>query len=327
MTPVRRTAGQMEFSPVNINSMNFLILGANGLIGRQFVRLCNDRGYFYTGARHSRDEEHFIPFDLLDFKQIPIIFSRISPHVVVNCTGLAGGVDFCQNNPALGRLYHAESSNVMAEWCRRHQAAYVYISTDYVFDGARPPYHEDDPVNPLNLYGTYKLEGETFIRENLEKYVIARTTNVFGWDPETKTPNFIMALINSLKEKDVVEVPAYLFGNPTYAPDLAAGIMDLLENRRYGLYHIVGPGYINRYEWAVKCLRTVGWSDKTIIPRMKPPENMIPRPLTSNLDAAKFRGVSNSGVSGIEEGLEKFATDMKNDKRFCESGRIPRFIS
>ncbi|MCP5104417.1 MAG: SDR family oxidoreductase [bacterium] len=291
--------------------MSYLILGANGLIGRQFARLCREKDIAYVGTRHSREAEGLTPFNQLDFDGVREVFDRMAPTVVINAIGLAGGVNFCQENPETGRQYHVEATRVMVDWCRERDAAFVFISSDYVFDGKNPPYKEEDDTNPLNLYGELKLEGEQYIKENLERYVIARTTNVFGWDPETRTPNFLMHLIDTLTEKDSIKVPSFLFGNPTYAGDLAGGIMDLLEKKNYGLYHIVGPGYINRYDWAVKCIGMAGLTGKTIEKLETPPANMVPRPLLSHLDTAKFRTVSNIKLQNIDEGLKLFVDAMK----------------
>ncbi|MCP5054299.1 MAG: NAD(P)-dependent oxidoreductase, partial [bacterium] len=194
--------------------------------------------------------------------------------------------------------------------CKARDVPFAFISTDYVFDGRRPPYKENDPTNPLNLYGQLKLEAEQLIQEHLKQYVIARTTNVFGWDPQTVTPNFLMHLIDTMKEKDSIKVPSFLYGNPTYVGDLVAGIMDLIQGEHWGLYHIVGPGYINRYDWAVKCLELAGIKGKTIEKMEQPPESMVPRPLKSNLDTGKFHGKSQIKMHDIEEGLQLFVKEM-----------------
>ncbi len=291
--------------------MKYLILGANGLIGQQFVRLCREKGIDYVGTRYSREWEGLIPFNQLEFEKIPLIFDRVSPTVVINSIGLAGGVNFCEENPDTGQKYHVEVTKIMVDWCRRKDVIFFYVSTDYVFDGKKPPYKEEDHTNPLNLYGQLKLESEQYIKEHLERYVIARTTNVFGWDPLTKTPNFLMHLINTLKESNTIKVPAFLYGNPTYVGDLAAGVMDLIEKKNYGLYHIVGSGYISRYDWAVKCIKMSGIKGKTIEKLERPPTDMVPRPLLSHLDTSKFQKVSRIKLHDIEEGLQLFVDEMQ----------------
>ncbi|MCP4216689.1 MAG: SDR family oxidoreductase [bacterium] len=293
--------------------MKILILGANGLIGGQLVRLCQEKNIPYVGTRYSRTHGDYVPFNLLEFDRIPRILDDVSPTLLINGTGLAGGVDFCQANPDIGKKYHVESNRIMVDWCRENNAAYAYVSTDYVFDGQNPPYKEKNKTNPLNVYGQYKLEGEKYIQDRLESYVIARTTNVFGWDPLTQTPNFLMHLMRTLTKTPAMKVPGFLYGNPTYAADLAAGILDLLENKAYGLYHIVGPGYISRFEWALKCVQLAGLEGKTLEKITEPPKGMVPRPLRSNLDTAKFIAASNIRMHGIEEGLRQFVEAMKNN--------------
>lgn len=290
---------------------NVLILGADGLIGHQFTRVCGEAGITHTGTCYTRRMEGSIYFDQSDLANIPLLLDRVSPTVVVDAIGLAGGVNFCESHPETGRKYHVDATIAKADWCREHGAAFAFISTDYVFDGKNPPYKEDDAVNPLNSYGALKLEAEQYIQVNLERYVIARTTNVFGWDPQTETPNFLMHLVNTLKEQDSIKVPSFLYGNPTYAGDLAAGIMDLLEKENFGLYHLVGPENISRYRWAEKCIAMAGFTGKTIEPVEQPPENMVPRPLLSHLDTAKFNGVSRIKLHNVDEGLKIFVNEMK----------------
>jgi len=290
--------------------MKYLILGANGLIGRQFARLCDQKGIPYTGTRNSRPADGLIPFNQVDLDKIEPLLEQIAPTVLVNAIGLSGGVNFCEANPETGRIYHVEATRIMVDWCRKKNVPFVYISTDYVFDGKNPPYKEDDETNPLNYYGRFKLEGERYVRENLSCHVIARTTNVFGWDPETQTPNFLMHLIDTLKEQDAIKVPGFLYGNPTYAGDLAAGIMDLLDRQKYGLYHIVGSQYISRCEWAEICIEMAGLKGKTIEKIEEPPADMVPRPLQSHLDTAKFREVSSIKLHNVEEGLKIFVDQM-----------------
>lgn len=293
--------------------IRYLILGANGLIGQQFVRLCEEKNIDYVGTRYSREAEGLITFNQLELEKIPGLFKQISPDVVINAIGLAGGVNFCEENPETGRKYHVEATKVMADWCRKNNAVFAYMSTDYVFDGKHPPYKEEDQANPLNLYGKLKLEGEQYTREHLHRYVIARTTNVFGWDPETRTPNFLMYLYQTLRQGKTFRAPSFLYGNPTYAQDLAKAVMELIDKKRYGLFHIVGSGYINRYDWAVKFCKKAGLDKDRIIEAKEPPGNMVPRPLLSNLNTGKVRSILETKLHDVDEGLQLLIEEMKKN--------------
>lgn len=281
------------------------------MIGQQFARILKVEKIPFIGTRYSRSNKNLVKLNILQDKDLRDLLSEISPNVILNCISLAGGVNFCQNNPEMGRKYYVGSTKIMVDWCGKNDATLAYISTDYVFDGKQQPYCETDVTNPLNFYGEYKLEGENYIRGNLEHYVIARTTNVYGWDPKTQTPNFLMHLINVLKERNSIDVPGFLYGTPTYASDLTMAILDLLERRNYGLYHIVGPDYITRYDWAVKCLEMAGIKSKTLIKQENPPDGWVPRPLFSHLLTEKFHQVSQVKLQGVESGLEMFVKAMK----------------
>ena len=293
--------------------MKYLILGANGLIGQQFVRLCKEKGIDHVGTRYSRPAKGLILFNQLEFGRIPKVFAEVSPTVVVNSIGLAGGVNFCEENPGIGREYHVDATKIMVDWCRQNSVVFVYISTDYVFDGNNPPYKEDDKTNPLNLYGKLKLEGEQYIRANLERYVIARTTNVYGWDPETPTPNFLMYLYQTLQKGKTFNTPSFLFGNPTYARDMANAILELIDKKHYGLFHIVGSGYINRYDWAIKFCELAGLDKGKIVEVKEPPQNIVPRPLRSNLNTEKVQAILETKLHDVDEGLQLLIEEMKKD--------------
>ena len=291
--------------------MTYLILGANGLIGQQFVKLCKGRGIDYTGTRFSREADRFRRINFLEPGSLSGVLDEISPRVVLNCVNLAGGVNFCEENPGPARRLHVDAIKVLVDWCVRANAVFVYFSTDYVFDGKNPPYKEDDETGPLNLYGKLKLESERYIQQKMERYIISRTTNVYGWDPETPTPNFLMYLYQTLREGKTFNTPSFLYGNPTYAEDLAKAILELIDKKQYGLFHIVGSGCINRYEWAVKFCDMAGLDKGKLIEVKSPPQNMIPRPLMSDLDTGKVRPFLNTRLHGVDDGLQLLVEEMK----------------
>lgn len=291
--------------------MKVLILGANGLIGQSFSRFCRVRKIKWEGTCYSRSQEGLIPFNLGELENIPEFFDRVAPTLIINATGLAGGVNFCEENPGEGYLYHVKATQVMADWCAKNQVTYVFFSTDYVFDGSQPFCGEGDTAKPINLYGKYKHEAEVYILKNLKRFLVIRTTNVFGWDKDTKTPNFLMWLYKSLEKQNIVKVPGYLFGTPTYVGDLTRGVMELLTPGYSGLFHIVGSEYINRYEWARKYLEIGGIKDKQVEKIEEPLDGMVPRPKYCRLSTDKFSSMSRIKLRGVNEGLRLFFKEMK----------------
>lgn len=294
--------------------MTYLVLGANGLIGQQFIKVCKEKGIDRVGTRYSREKGNLRNIDFLEPEHLQEALGELcpAPAVVVNCVNLAGGVNFCEDNPELARKLHVDAVKQIVDWCLQKKAVFVYFSTDYVFDGKNPPYKEDDETGPLNLYGQLKLESEIYIKERMERYIIARTTNVFGWDPDTPTPNFLMYLYQTLREGKTFNTPSFLLGNPTYAEDLAKAVLELIDKKQFGLFHIVGSGYINRYDWAIKFCRMAGLDKDKIIEVKNPPENIVPRPFLSNLNIEKVSKIIETKLHGVDEGLQLLMNEMKN---------------
>ena len=283
-----------------------LIFGGNGLLGKSFMELFNySKNYSVKSTSRSPTKDQ-ITCDILDKKSIEKCFRKTTPDIVINCTNLAGGVNFCEKNPDISNKFHFEANKNISSLAKKYNSTFVLISTDYVFDGKKGPYKEDDPKNPLNVYGHHKLAAENWISKNIEHYIIARTTNVFGWDPTTKTPNFVMQLHFNLTKGKTVKVASFLKGNPTYVDDLTKTISKLIELDKSGIYHIVGSSNIDRYSWALKFCELFSF-DKSLITEIKEiPNGMTPRPLISNLATDKLNNDIGHYLSPVDKGLQLF---------------------
>ena len=289
----------------------YLVLGANGLIGRAVGKQLEGK-YEWFGTYFKRKEPGLIKLDITSLGNLKEIFNEIKPSCIVNCANLAGGVDFCESHPSLAEKFHLEANISIGELCEKYGARIVLMSTDYVFDGENAPYQEDDKPNPLNTYGRLKLEAERVLINNVTKHTIVRTTNVFGWDPETATPNYMMALYRTIKANKQFRAPSFLWGNPTYVDDLTSAIIELCSIEMNGVFHVVGSSFINRYDWARRACRIAGWDESQVIEMNNIPDNMVPRPLKSSLDTRKFRSHCQTELRDIDNGIKAFLKEMKN---------------
>jgi len=120
-----------------------------------------------------------------------------------------------------------------------------------------------------------------------------------------------MYLYQTLGEGKEFNTPSFLWGNPTYAEDLVKAVMELLEKEVFGLYHIVGDGYIDRYSWAVKFCEMAGLDKSKLIEIKNPSPNMVPRPLLSHLDTGKVKALIKTQLHGVDEGLQRLVEEMK----------------
>lgn len=294
--------------------MKFLIFGGDGLVGSNLRKILLKKGHnVYATSINDNSFPGAIYCNILMNSELNEVFRSVKPEYVINATNLAGGVDFCEKNPDLSEQFHHEANINIGKLCSEYNAKYVIISTDYVFDGSKPPYSEDDEVNPLNVYGRSKLNAEQWLLKNLPSSLVVRTTNVFGWDPLTKTPNFLMGLYFRLTDNQQVKVPDYLMGNPTHAADLSAAIIELCENNHSGIFHVVGSSFIDRYEWSMKFCEVLGLNKSLIIKSDEMPRFMVPRPLKSNLSIKKFTSICKTKLHNVDEGLEIFLREKNQN--------------
>ena len=212
-------------------------------------------------------------------------------------------MDYCEFNPKECKQFHLTATINIGLLCKQYQSRFVYISSDYVFSDNERPVKEDDKTYPLNVYGQMKLASEKWICEHLDHFIIMRTTNVYGWDPYTITPNFIMNLYNNVNANQVFKAPSYLWGNPTYVGDLVKAMYELSQLQVNGIYHVVGDDYINRYEWALKVCKLFNWNINNVKEISSPPLTSVPRPRNIQLSNEKVKNTININLHGIEYGL------------------------
>jgi len=209
-----------------------LILGAYGMLGHDLQRV-------FPGAVLKGHD-----LDITDAKKISETIRDIQPALVINAAAYTD-VDGCENNPDRAFAVNGEALRPLARSCRDTGACLVHYSTDYIFDGTKTSYREDETTNPLNVYGASKLLGEKNIRETMDDYRIVRTSWLFG----THGKNFVETMLRLSREMTEVRVVNDQFGKPTYTVDLAektAEIVDLAP----GVFHITNDGICSWFEFA-----------------------------------------------------------------------------
>jgi dTDP-4-dehydrorhamnose reductase len=300
-----------------VENETYLVIGGNGLIGRSAIKNLDDK-YNVISTYYKRKEPNLLKVDITNNKDLKKIFEKARPNYVLNCSNLAGGVNLSEEKPDLAKKFHLDANKSIGTLCEKYSSKFILISTDYVFDGENPPYKEDDETNPLNVYGEIKLDAEKWITSNISKHLIVRTTNVYGWDPKTVTPNYMMSLYRAIKDENIFNAPSFLWGNPTYVNDLTSAIIELCEKEINGIFHIVGSSYINRYDWALKACTLAGWNKTLINEKKDVPANIVPRPLKSNLSTEKFNNVCKTKLNNVDEGLKFFIKNMNDDFYFMK---------
>ncbi|MHB0994999.1 MAG: SDR family oxidoreductase [Elusimicrobiales bacterium] len=286
--------------------MRALIIGAGGQVGGVLASLCVRRRVEVYKADLAGQGNLLL--DLAVPSTIAPVFEKARPDLVLLCSAMTN-VDGCEKDPARAARVNAEGPALVAEECRKAGAKLVYFSTEYVFDGKDGPYSEEAATNPLSVYGRTKLEGEKAAL-SAPGALSVRTTVVYGYDAASK--NFIMQLIASHKAGARMRVPADQYSNPTYAPELAAAVLDLAEKGASGVYNVVGPDWLNRHEFALKACEAFGFKPDFVEPKLTAELGQAAaRPLKAGLLTDKLAAALGRRLPGVDESLKKIAAIMK----------------
>jgi dTDP-4-dehydrorhamnose reductase len=190
-----------------------------------------------------------------------------APDVVVNAAAYTN-VDGCETEAELAYRVNALGPRNLAQICEDLGCDLLHVSTNYVFDGeSRRPYEPFDTPNPISVYGRTKLAGEEYVRQLTNRWYVVRSAGVYG-----RGHNFVRTMLRQGVERDVLKVKDDEFISPTYAADLAEGIVGVIEDRHYGLYHLTNSGSCSWYEFAKEIFSLAGVEVEVVpVPRSEYP--------------------------------------------------------
>lgn len=298
--------------------MKVLVTGTSGQLGFDVMEELARRGYEGVGADRSDSDAEFehVKLDITDAENVRRVVEELKPDAIVHCaawTNVDGAED--PANFEIVRAVNVDGTRNLAEVARAVDAKFVYISTDYVFNGqGEEPWKPDDEnYAPLNVYGQSKLDGELEVSRILDKYFIVRIAWVFGRNGK----NFIKTMIEVGKKHGVVKVVDDQIGTPTYTVDLARLIVDMIETNKYGYYHATNEGgYISWADFAEEIYRDAGMDTK--VERVTTAEYeeiagkaVAKRPFNSRLDKSKL----------VKNGFEPLPEWRDAVKRFIDLSR------
>jgi dTDP-4-dehydrorhamnose reductase len=193
-------------------------------------------------------------YDITQRASVEQTIRAFRPDVVVNAAAYTN-VDGCERDPDLAYRVNALGAQNLALICQRCDADLVHVSTNEVFDGTKTePYLEFDPVHPINAYGRTKAAGELLVQMLWNKSYIVRTAWLYARSGKT----FPYKILTRAREHGALRVVTDEISSPTYAPDLAAAISQLIRTGQYGIYHFTNAGVCSRYDFTVKILRLAG---------------------------------------------------------------------
>ena len=239
--------------------MKVLITGANGLLGQHLVKLLIESTNYMitaTGKGVSRlpfnatNQFNYVSLDITNGVEVAAFIARDRPDIIIHTAAITQ-VDECEQNPI-----HCWNTNVTATRfllgaAEIAGAAFIYISTDFIFDGIAGPYLESDLPGPVNYYGSSKLGAEKSVMESKLPWCIIRTVLVYGNILVGNRSNMVSWVQNNLAQGKAIQVVSDQWRTPTYVEDLAKGILLAIENKAKGIYHISGEELLTPYDMAM----------------------------------------------------------------------------
>ena len=222
--------------------MRIVVIGSTGQLGTDLMKVLGT-DHEVIGLTHS-------DIEATDYNSC-LILKKFDPDVIIN-TAAFHKTDLCEDEPLKTFSVNALGAKNVAVISKEIDAACVFISTDYVFDGTKnEPYTEDDVPNPINTYGISKLAGELYTRWNPKHYVV-RVASLFGVAGASgKGGNFVETMIKKAKNNEVIRVVDDMWMSPTYTRDAATAIKKILElELPFGVYHVTNQGFCTWFQFA-----------------------------------------------------------------------------
>ena len=283
----------------------------NELAGRGIEAVGSDIAPQYSGLQDGTPvcALPYVPLDITDREAVQRVLTAQKPDAVIHCAAWTA-VDAAEDaeNREKVHLINGQGTRYIAEACKTLGCKMMYISTDYVFHGqGKAPWQPDcKDYAPLSVYGQSKLEGELAVSDLLEKYFIVRIAWVFGKNGN----NFVKTMLRLAETHDTLRVVCDQIGTPTYTPDLARLLADMIVTDKYGYYHATNEGgYISWYDFACEIFRQAGKNVRVIpVTTAEYGVSKAKRPFNSRLDKSKL---AEKGFQRLPDWRDALARHLK----------------
>jgi dTDP-4-dehydrorhamnose reductase len=281
-----------------------LVIGGSGIIGYNLVKEFTNEGenveftYFKNqiSLKNSHELDASLKDDTIEF------ICKINPDIIIQTVALAG-VDLAEKNHKLADQITVNSTENIIQGCKLTKSKLVYVSTTYVFDGNKQIFKENDIPIPKSYYGITKLRAEKIIQNSNLKYLILRTDQPYFWIKKGQRMNSVIRVLNTLKNKSVLNEIIDWYNMPTYVPDFVKATKILINNDEEGIFHITGPDFVNRYTWSLKVAEIFGLDKKLINPIVSDKLSLAIKRDNINVNNEKIHMKTGIKMRGINEGL------------------------
>lgn len=279
--------------------MKVLVTGAAGQLGHDVAEQLKACRIMHLAV--DRDD-----FDLTNRESTVDFVQAFKPDTVIHCAAYTA-VDKAEEDIENCHMINVYGTQNLIDACKNLDVKFVYISTDYVFDGEKEePYEVDDLPNPQTVYGQTKLEGENRVRRNIAKHFIIRTAWVFG----SNGNNFVKTMLRLGAERDTLSVVCDQFGSPTYTKDLATLIADIIQTERYGTYHATNEGFCSWADFAKEIMQLSGLNARVSPIASSEYPAKAKRPKNSRLSKQKLLDSGFNSLPDWKNALKRFLNEI-----------------
>lgn len=294
-----------------------LVTGASGMLGANLALLALKRGYEVLGWTNSRllvdapFTTHAVDFS--NPQDLAQAFEAAQPDALINCAAQAN-VDAAEKHPEHAFRVNSEAAGELALMARSANVPMIQLSTDAVFDGTKGNYTETDAPNPQNTYAKSKLAGEQAVAEANPEAAIARVV-FHGWSL-TGTRSLAEFFYNNLTAGKPVSGFTDMFFSPLYAGHLAEALLEMLEKRLSGIYHVYSPESLSKYDFGVRLAHELGLDENLINPISALNSDLLTRrSLNLSMNTNKLQAALGKPLPNQAEGLRALHADLDSGLR------------
>lgn len=282
--------------------MKVLVTGYTGQLGYDLVKAGKKRALDIVGIS-TKD------VDLTDEQSVLDYVRHMKPDVIIHSAAYTA-VDQAEDDKERCYDVNVNGTKYLALAAKEVNAKFVYVSTDYVFDGkGEQPFTETDQPNPIGQYGRTKYEGEQVVQALLDKWYIVRISWVFGMNGK----NFIKTMLSLSETRDELNVVGDQYGSPTYTVDLSRFLLDLVQTDQYGIYHASNEGFCSWAEFAQEIFKQSGKNVKVNgITTDQYPTKAV-RPKNSRMSKDKLLKNGFAPLPSWQDALSRYLLELNGD--------------
>lgn len=251
-----------------ISSHKIIFTGITGLLGKYFLheRKLNYEIIGIGNINIQKNSKTNFRIDITDREQILDFTKRIKPQIIIHAASI-GNVDYCEKYPDEAYQVNVEGTQNIIKAAKQVKARIIFLSSNAVYDGMKPPYGEKSFLKPIDVYGKTKMVGEKLIKRSNLKFCIMRLMTMYGWPPPGGRSNPVTWVIENLKKGERINIVNDIYNNHLWAGQAAKVLWKIIvRNIEAEIYNIAGKDNINRFELALKVAKAFKLDSSLIQP-------------------------------------------------------------